>query len=95
MSWVFGFIRSATGTVWATSSDSSWSRLGISSLATALMPVRFPPGRARLADEALLDRVIAAEKDDRGRRGRAFRGSYRGQTARGDHLDLTSDELGG
>jgi hypothetical protein len=51
------------------------------------------PGEA--GDEALLDRVIAAEEDDRRCRGRAFCGSYRSQAARGDHVDLTSDEFGG
>jgi hypothetical protein len=46
---LFGFTSRAITPAWGTSSDSRSSRLGFSSGAMMLTPVRFPPGRARLA----------------------------------------------
>ena len=44
-----GFTSNAITWTWGTSSDSNWSRLGLSSRSKMLKPVRLPPGRARLA----------------------------------------------
>ena len=46
---LFGFTSRAITLAWGTSSDSSSSRLGVSSTVMMLTPVRLPPGRARLA----------------------------------------------
>src|SRR5262249_33774577 len=43
-----GFTSKPSTLAWGTSSDSSSSRLGISSAVKKLTPVRLPPGRARL-----------------------------------------------
>jgi hypothetical protein len=69
---LFGFISRAINPARGTSSDSSSSRLAVSSSAIKLTPVRLPPGRARLATSPSL--TGSAPKDDRDRRGRAFRG---------------------
>jgi hypothetical protein len=45
----FGFISRAITPARGTSSDSSSSRLAVSSVAVVMTPVRLPPGRARLA----------------------------------------------
>ena len=92
---LFGFTSRAITLAWGTSSDSSSSRLGISSTVRMLTPVRLPPGRARLATRPRLDRVAADDEDDRDRRGCAFRRECRRGAARHDHVDLAADEVGG
>ena len=76
-----------------TSSTSSSSRLGISSLAKRLTPVRLPPGRAKLRDEAL---PASPTKTIGIAGGRLFRGRVPvAAAARHDHVDLAADEVGG
>ena len=81
---------------WGTSSDSSSSRLGISSTLKGLKPVRLPPGRARLATRPAATGSLMPSEDDRDRRGRNFRGQCRTEIAAcHDQIDLAADEIGG
>ena len=52
----------AIALTWGTSSDSSSNRLGTSSANMALMPVRFPPGRAKLATRPALTGSLPMRK---------------------------------
>ena len=80
---------------WGTSSDSSSSRLGVSSAARLLKPVRLPPGRARLATRpaptgsptpvktiGIVEVAFFAASAEVGGDGH-------------DHVDLAADEVGG
>jgi hypothetical protein len=58
-------------------------------------PVRLPLGRARLGDEAQLDRVAAYTKDDRNGRGGTFGCYRRGVSDRNNHLNVAAHEVGG
>ncbi len=92
---LFGFTSRAITPAWGTSSESSSSRLGISSVAMMLTPVRLPPGRARLATRPARP-GRRRRKDDRDRRGRVFCRQCRRSAAAGrDHVDLAADEIGG
>ena len=46
-------------------------------------------------DQAGRDRVVAADEDDRDRRGRVFAASADSAAARRDQIDLAADEVGG
>ena len=54
------------------SSCNNSSRFGATSTLDWVTPVMFPPGRARLRDEAELDRIAADFKNDRNGRGGRF-----------------------
>jgi hypothetical protein len=59
-------------------------------------PVRFPPGRARLADEAGRYRIGAGREDNRDRRGGLLRRLRRtGAAGRGYDCDPARGEVGG
>ena len=74
---------------------SSSSRFGVSSAGSILIPVRLPPGRARLATRPSADRVAAGVEDDRDRRGRLLRAAIGARVATGrDHVDLAGDQIG-
>src|SRR5437667_4689290 len=89
---LFGFTNRAITLAPGTSSESISTRLGDRS--RLLTPVRLPPGRARLATRP--NPTVAARKDDRDRRGCAFRRYCRRSAAdRRDHIDLAVDEIGG
>src|SRR5262249_51229512 len=90
---LFGLTSRAITEAWGTSSETSSSRLGISSVDMRLTPVRLPPGRARL-DQADLDRIADVE-DDRDRRSCGFRRKSRRSSARHDHIDPLADKVGG
>ena len=68
---LFGFTSSQMVLASGTSSESSSKRLAVSSGFIRLMPVRLPPGRARLATSPSPS-GSALDKDNRDRRGRTF-----------------------
>src|SRR5215472_11171088 len=92
--WLFGFTSRAITLAWGTSSDSSSSRLGFSSAALLLKPVRLPPGRARLATRpAAIGSPTPVH--DRDRRGCIFRRLCRNGAWGHDYVDFAAHEVSG
>ncbi len=92
---LFGFTSRAITPAWGTSSESSSSRLGISSTARMLTPVRLPPGRARLATRPAPTGSAPMTKTIGIVEVALFAASAEGDAARRDHVDLAADEIGG
>src|SRR5262249_14859995 len=77
-------IRVAPGTSWRRSSN----RFAANSVAKKLIPVRLPPGRARLA------RVFGHNKNDGDGRGRSLGCERRRNSACGNHRDAAANQIG-
>ena len=93
---LFGFTSRAITLAWGTSSDSSSSRLGISSTARMLTPVRLPPGRARLATKPFATGSPPPAKTIGIVEVAFFAASAEGGPPLvDDHVDLAADEVGG
>ena len=90
-----GLTSTATRVAPGTSSRRSSSRFALSSILKKLMPVRLPPGPARLATRPSPTGSSAHEEDDGDRRGCRLGSGGRGGTAgRGDHGNLTANQFG-
>src|SRR6516164_2139237 len=87
-----GLTSTAIRTALGSNSCSSASRFAPNSVAKKLMPVRFPPGRARLATRPSL---TGSSPNDRDGRGRSF--GYLGRIVarwRGDNGHAPAHEVG-
>jgi hypothetical protein len=82
-------MRAAQGS----SSRSRPSRFAVNSELKKLIPVRLPPGRARLATRPP-DRVLGGNKGDRDRRGCRLDSDGRDGCARGDYSDPSVNQFG-
>ena len=91
---LFGFTSRAITLARGTSSDSSYRRLGISSIVDDADPVRLPPGRARLATSPSLTGSPPCLKTIGIVEVALFAASAAG-AVRHDHIDLAADEIGG
>ena len=90
-----GLTSTATRAAAGTSSRRSSSRFAANSPSKKLMPVRLPPGRARLATRPSLTGSSRDHEDDGDRRGRRLgRERRRGTSGRGDHGDLPANQIG-
>ena len=90
-----GLTSTATRAAPGTSSRRSSSRFALNSTLKKLMPVRLPPGRARLATRPSLTGSSVTLKDDGDRRGcRLGRERAGGTAGRGDHGHLTANQIG-
>ena len=90
---LFGFTSRAITPAWGTSSESSSSRLGISSPVREPTPVRLPPGRARLATRPAATRSPTAKTI--GIVEVALFAASAAGCRRRDHVDVAADEVGG
>src|SRR3954452_1154313 len=90
---IVGFTRRATTPPCGISSDSSSSRLDISSM-PKVTPVALPPGFGQAGDQPVADRIGAAHEDNWNIRGRAYR-SQRGRypARRDDQVGLAANEV--
>ena len=92
---LFGFTSRAITPACGTSSDSSSSRLGISSAVSMLTPVRLPPGRARLATRPAPTGSPPPMKTIGIVEVALFAASAAAVPPCHDHVDLAADEVGG
>src|SRR5204862_7972770 len=90
------FTSNAISLTSGTSSEISWRRLGLSSTAKKVTPVRLPPGRARLATRPSATGSPQPVKTIGIVEVAAFAARDCGiTTARRDHVDFAVDEIGG
>ena len=81
----------ATRAAAGTNSRKSPNRFDTNSATKTLIPVKLPPGRARLATRPSL----TGDEDDGDRRGcRLGRQRHTGTSSRGDHGDLSANQIG-
>src|SRR5215831_11409171 len=85
----------ATARAWGSSSRVNSSRFAAISAAMRLAPVRFAPGRPRLATRPLQTGVRTTSEDNRDGCGRFLRSPRRNGAAGYDHGDLTADQISG
>src|SRR6266545_3938449 len=88
-----GLISTARRVTAGTSSRRSSSRFAANSALKILIPVRLPPGRARLATRSRLTGSSAMMKDGRDRRACSLGRERRGNSARGDHVDPSVNQF--
>src|SRR5215510_12184285 len=90
-----GLTSTATRVAAGTRSRRSSGRFATTSPLRKLMPVRLPPGRARLAIRPSLTRVFGGYENDGDRRGcRLGRQRHSHTSERGDHRDLSANQVG-
>jgi hypothetical protein len=92
---LFGFTSSAITWAWGNQLGKQLQPLRVQLEAENAEARQLAPRPGETGDQAGRDRVVAAEEDDRDRRGCAFRRGYPSGAARHNHVDLPADEIGG